>query len=123
MNVHIIDDEEYFHDDSRMKLKKIGFKGEIYCYFDSKEFLDQTESKDLSQDLVVVDYELGKENACDDRIAERIREKHTCRSLVLFSLLPKFGRHEEEIRCQYDSIVRKSKVDWVELLSLHGPNA
>ena len=118
MNVHIIDDEEYFHDDARIKLKRIGFSENIYCYFGSEEFLKRTKDMDLSNDLVVVDYELGIENACDDRISEKIREQHACGALVLFSLLPCFGRHDQEIRSQYDEIVRKSKIDWDHLISL-----
>ncbi len=118
MNIHIIDDEEYFHDDSRAKLKRIGFSENIYCYFDSKEFLSRTKEMDLSNDLILVDYELGKENAGDDRISEKIRAQHVCGAIVLFSLLPCFGRHDREIRSQYDEIVRKSKIDWDRLISL-----
>ena len=115
MNIHLIDDEEYAHDDAALKLKMAGFDGKLKCYFDAGEFFMETAGLDLSNDLIVVDYELGSETAVEARIAERVREK-PFRKLMLYSVLPAFGSEGENVTKMYDAVFRKEKMDWKSLI-------
>jgi hypothetical protein len=116
MNVHIIDDREFYHIDYSFKLERVGFKGDVSTYFSLSEFFKKTSGTDLSKDLVVVDFELGQEfNPIKSNFTKRLR----CRpkKLVLCSALKDFGLHSNSVFSEFDLVVSKQQLDWSELIS------
>jgi hypothetical protein len=100
MNIHLIDDEDYFHDDAKIKLEKENFCGSFYPYFEIDEFFKKNINKDLSKDIIIIDYELKDETVIDSNFFEQLKTIKY-KELILCSILPSFGSESEIIKSQF----------------------